>query len=113
MPAPASTPAEPPITPAPYRALLIRCWRDENGWRFAVEQTDDAARHGFSDVHALTDFLLQMFALGNGPNPLSTDIAISPGSAGRNGNVGKLSLHRQAGIAHQSAVQQANKRHKH
>jgi hypothetical protein len=37
-----------------YHAYLIRCWREENGWRFSLETIGRRPeRRGFSDFNEL------------------------------------------------------------
>ncbi len=45
-----------------YRIFLLRCWKEQGrhaaaGWRFAIEDGQTHARHGFADLESLTAFL--------------------------------------------------------
>lgn len=51
-----------------YVALLLRCWRDEGGWRFSVERigghSGAAGRAGFADLGHLIAYLTDHFRPG-------------------------------------------------
>lgn len=36
-----------------YRAMLLRCWRDEATWRFALEDVHTHDKHGFETAEAM------------------------------------------------------------